>query len=96
MQTVSAPYTDPPNDERIRRMQSRFDALCDRLAQDFSKLPEAQGMAAIEAAASGVRQQMKAEAGIGAVGSAAKARRPRSPGHAKLAVESAKPGKRSR
>jgi len=82
--------------ERIRRMQSRFDALCDRLAQDFSKLPEAQGMAAIEAAVSGVRQQMKAEAGIGAVGSAAKARRPRPPANAKLAVESAKPGKRSR
>ena len=47
--------------ERIRRMQDRFDALSERLAQDFSVVPEAEGMAAIEAATSAVRQEMKAE-----------------------------------
>ena len=48
--------------ERIRRMQERFDALSERLAQDFSAVPEAEGMAAIKAATSAVRQEMKAEA----------------------------------
>ncbi len=48
--------------DRIRRMQDRFDALCDRLAQDFSRVPEVEGVAAIEAAALVVRQEMKAEA----------------------------------
>lgn len=47
--------------ERIWPMQGRFDALCDRLAQDFSKVPEAEGMAAIDTAVSAVRQEMKAE-----------------------------------
>jgi prevent-host-death family protein len=47
---------------RIRQMQERFDALCDRLAQDFAKVPEAEGMAAIEEASAAVRQEMKAEA----------------------------------
>ena len=46
--------------ERIRLMQARFDALCDRLAQDFAQVPEAEGMAAIETAASAVRKEMKA------------------------------------
>jgi prevent-host-death family protein len=65
--------------ERIRLMQARFDALCDRLAQDFANVPEAEGVAAIEAAASAVRKEMKAEAGIGpadASPKAGKARRP--------------------
>ena len=48
--------------ERIRRMQDRFNALSERLAQDFSAVPEADGMAAIKAATSAVRLEMKAEA----------------------------------
>ena len=48
--------------ERIRRMQARFNALSERLAQDFAVVPEAEGMAAIEAATSAVRQDMKAQA----------------------------------
>jgi prevent-host-death family protein len=47
--------------ERIRRMQDRFDALCERLAKDFAEVPPATGMAAIDAAAAGVRKQMKDE-----------------------------------
>lgn len=79
--------------ERIRRMQARFDALCDRLAQDFSQVPEAEGMAAIDAAASAVRQEMKAEAGIKHVGSAPRAAKPRPPAKAKSAAKPAKAGK---
>jgi prevent-host-death family protein len=47
---------------RIRQMQERFDALCDRLAQVFAKVPEAEGMAAIDAAAAALRHEMMAEA----------------------------------
>lgn len=36
--------------ERIRRMQSRFDALCQRIEAGFANVPEAQGLAEIEAA----------------------------------------------
>jgi len=36
--------------DRIRRMQSRFDALSERLAEGFAELPEEQGMAEIEEA----------------------------------------------
>lgn len=36
--------------ERIRRMQDRFDALCQRLEVGFSGVSEAEGMAEIEAA----------------------------------------------
>lgn len=36
--------------ERIRRMQSRFDSLTERLEQGFSGTSEADGMAEIEAA----------------------------------------------
>lgn len=36
--------------ERIRRMQGRFDALCQRIEAGFTDVPEAQGMAEIEAA----------------------------------------------
>jgi prevent-host-death family protein len=35
---------------RMRRMQHRFDALCDRMAQGFSLVDESEGMAEIEAA----------------------------------------------
>lgn len=36
--------------ERIRRMQGRFDALCQRIEAGFANVPEAQGIAEIEAA----------------------------------------------
>ena len=36
--------------ERIRRMQNRFDALCQRIEAGFSVVPEAEGLAEIEAA----------------------------------------------
>jgi prevent-host-death family protein len=49
--------------ERIRRMQTRFDALSARLAESFAQVPEPEGMAAIEAATADVRREMKAEAG---------------------------------
>ena len=51
--------------ERIRRMQARFDALCDRLAQDFANVPEAEGLAAIDAAVSAVRHEMAEQAKAG-------------------------------
>lgn len=34
--------------ERIRRMQQRFDALCQRLEAGFAKVPEEQGLAEID------------------------------------------------
>lgn len=36
--------------ERIRRMQDRFDILCQRLEAGFANVPEAEGLAEIEAA----------------------------------------------
>ena len=36
--------------ERIRRMQARFDALCQRIEAGFAEVPEAEGIAEIEAA----------------------------------------------
>ncbi len=36
--------------ERIRRMQGRFDALCQRIESGFANVPEAVGFAEIEAA----------------------------------------------
>ncbi len=44
--------------QRIRRMQARFDALCERVACDFSAVPEAEGLAAIGAAVRAVRREM--------------------------------------
>lgn len=43
---------------RIRRMQSRFDALSERLAAGYADLPEEQGLAEIDAA---IRKERKAE-----------------------------------
>lgn len=48
--------------ERIRAMQDRFDALCDRIAKGYEGIPEEQGVAEIDAAVSAVRKEMKAEA----------------------------------
>lgn len=43
--------------ERIRAMQDRFDALCDRIASGYSNLPEAEGMAEIEQACAEARRE---------------------------------------
>lgn len=36
--------------ERIRRMQARFDALCQRIEAGYANVPEAEGLAEIDAA----------------------------------------------
>lgn len=41
--------------ERIRRMQTRFDALCERLETGFSAVPEDEGVRQIERAVAGHR-----------------------------------------
>lgn len=38
--------------DRIRRMQSRFDSLCQRIEAGYAGTPEADGMAEIDAAVS--------------------------------------------
>lgn len=47
--------------ERIRRMQGRFDALCERIEAGFAALPEAEGMAEIEAAVAEERAKAAAK-----------------------------------
>jgi prevent-host-death family protein len=42
---------------RIRRMQGRFDALCQRLEAGFANVPEEQGLAEIDAAVAAERAQ---------------------------------------
>lgn len=81
--------------ERIRRMQDRFDALCDRLAQDFSRVPEAEGLAAIDAAVSSVRQAMKAEAELRPAAPSRKAGKPRPPAKTGAAAKTTKSGGRA-
>lgn len=48
--------------ERIRRMQGRFDALCQRIEAGFANVPEAQGLAEIEAAIELDRAQARSSA----------------------------------
>ena len=43
--------------ERIRRMQERFDALCDRLEQTYSGVPEDKALAEIERATTRARDE---------------------------------------
>jgi prevent-host-death family protein len=43
--------------ERIRRMQERFDALCDRLQQTYSAVPEVEALAEIERATARARAE---------------------------------------
>jgi prevent-host-death family protein len=43
--------------ERIRRMQERFDALCDRLEQTYAGLPEAEALAEIARASNRARTE---------------------------------------
>lgn len=42
--------------ERIRRMQARFDALSERIEAGFASLPEADGLAEIDAAVAAGRK----------------------------------------
>ncbi len=46
--------------ERIRRMQGRFDALSQRLAQGFAATPLEEGLAEIEAAVQAERPRSRA------------------------------------
>jgi prevent-host-death family protein len=46
--------------ERIRRMQGRFDALCHRIEAGFADVPEANGLAEIEAAVALERTSVRA------------------------------------
>lgn len=48
--------------ERIRRMQGRFDALCQRIEAGFAALPEDEGLAEIGAAVSAERARGRAQA----------------------------------
>ena len=45
--------------ERIRRMQARFDSLCERLESGFAAIDEAEGMAEIDKAVKQDRAQQK-------------------------------------
>ena len=45
--------------ERIRRMQERFDALCDRLEQTYTGVPEAEALAEIERATTRAREDCR-------------------------------------
>ena len=82
--------------ERIRLMQARFDALCDRLAQDFAKVPEVEGIAAIDAAVSAVRREMKSEAGARKSAAGSRSGKPHQTVKAKPPRSASKPGKPAR
>ncbi len=43
--------------ERIRRMQERFDALCQRLEAGFGQVPESEGLAEIDDAVAAERSR---------------------------------------
>lgn len=49
--------------ERIRRMQGRFDALCQRIEAGFAGIPEAEGLAEIDAAVRKERARARRAAG---------------------------------
>ncbi len=48
--------------ERIRRMQARFDALCQRIESGFANVPEAEGLAEINAAIDSERALVRSPA----------------------------------
>ena len=48
--------------ERIRRMQERFDALCQRIESGFAEVPEEEGLAEIHAAVKLDRKRSRAAA----------------------------------
>jgi prevent-host-death family protein len=41
--------------ERIRRLQARFDGLCERIEAGYAEVPEAEGLAEIDAAVAASR-----------------------------------------
>ena len=45
--------------ERIRRMQARFDALCQRIESGFANVPEAEGLAEINSAVDSERSLVR-------------------------------------
>ncbi len=45
--------------ERIRRMQGRFDALCQRIEAGFATVPQADGLDEIDAAVAAERRQYR-------------------------------------
>lgn len=45
--------------ERIRRMQDRFDALCQRIEAGFASTPEANGVAEIDAVVTAERARVR-------------------------------------
>jgi len=49
--------------ERIRRMQARFDALCERIEAGFADVPEATGRAEIDAAVAQERTRARSDPG---------------------------------
>jgi len=51
--------------ERIRRMQSRFDDLCQRIEAGFAVVPESEGLAEIDAAIATERAQRSSPAKAG-------------------------------
>lgn len=48
--------------ERIRRMQARFDALCQRIEAGFANVPEVEGLAEINTAIDSERALMRSSA----------------------------------
>lgn len=50
--------------ERIRRMQGRFDALCQRIEIGFAGVPHDEGMAEIDAAVTRERKKVSARPAI--------------------------------
>ena len=46
--------------ERIRRMQGRFDALCQRIEAGYAGVPQDEGLAGIDAAVAKVRKKSAA------------------------------------
>ena len=50
-----AALVDPRLFERIRRMQARFDALSQRIEAGYAAVPEAEGLAEIDAAVAEAR-----------------------------------------
>lgn len=51
--------------ERIRRMQGRFDALCQRIEAGFAAVPEADGLAEIDAMVKKERTKLRRAANRG-------------------------------
>ena len=50
-----AAFVDARLFERIRRLQARFDGLCERIEAGYAEVPEAEGLAEIDAAVAASR-----------------------------------------